>query len=258
MRVGVILLVTLLVLGLSAPTAGATSATPTVARQAVPPDEAANYVDWVYESLLFRAPDPGGRTYWTSVVQTYGPGPFVNAVITGDEWAEAWINAFYESIWLYRAADAGGIEFWKGYLQGNSFDLFETVLGGSPEVYDFSGGTDALFVEHAYLATTFAEPTDQQLNEGLATIAASSRADLVYSLLHSDAGVASRVIISYERTLNRDPDPGGAAYWAELYHHSGSLAQMMSNQIRSQEAWDIAQQPDVTAKDLRTITGLDR
>lgn len=65
---------------------------------------------------------------------------------------------------------------------------------------------------------------------------------------HSDAGLTSRVRLSYDRTLDRSPDPAGLRYWKSYYGRSGRLARMLSAQMASSEAWAIAQQDGVSAE----------
>jgi hypothetical protein len=251
-RVGLSAVAVLLALAVAAPSARAAPAGPATARQA--PSEAENYVQWVYESLLFRPADPGGLAYWTALVEAHGPGPFVHFIVTSDEWRGSWVNAFYESIWLDRPADAGALAYWKDYLAANhGFDGFEASLGGSDEGYQLSGGTDADYVNYVYNAATFRTPTDDERDDALDALATGSNAQFVGSVLLSADGLGSRVQIAYERTLAREADPGGLAYWSTFYRQTGSMSQMLAAQILSDEAWEVAQVPVAEPTELRSL-----
>jgi hypothetical protein len=251
LRAGLAVLTVLLVLAIAAPGARAAPAGPASARQV--PSQAENYVRWVYESLLFRPADPGGLAYWTGVVQADGPGPFVHYVVTSDEWRQAWVTAFYE-FWLDRPVDAGALDYWTGYLAGGGgFDGFECALGGSAEAYGLSGGTDDDYVDYVYTFSVFRAPTAEEHVDALAMLAAGSTNQLAGALLLSDDGLESRVQIAYERTLARDADPGGMAYWTDYYRRTGSMHQMLAAQILSPEAWERAQDPQAQPAELRSL-----
>jgi len=252
LRAGLSILAVAVVLAAAAPGARAAPAGPAAARQV--PSEAENYVRWVYESLLFRAADPGGLAYWTGVVEASGPGPFVHYVATSDEWRKAWVTAFYE-FWLDRPVDAGALDYWTGYLaSGGGFDGFECALGGSAEAYDLSGGTDDAYVEYVYTFSVFRSPTTDERADALALLASGTTNQLAGVLLLSDDGLESRVQIAYERTLARDADLGGLAYWADFYRRTGSMHQMLAAQILSPEAWERAQDTGAQPTELRSLT----
>ena len=251
-RVGLGAVAVLLALAVAAPSAQAAPSGRATARQA--PSEAENYVQWVYESLLFRSADSGGLAYWTALVEAHGPGPFVHYVVTSDEWRGVWVNAFYESIWLDRPADDGALAYWKNYLAANhGFDGFEAALGGSDEGYQLSGGTDLDYIDYVYNAAAFREPTAEEREDALEALATGSTTEFVGSVLLSADGLGSRVEIAYERTLARPAHPGGLAYWSTYFRQTGSMSQMLAAQILSAEAWETAQDPVVGPTELRSL-----
>jgi hypothetical protein len=252
MRAGIAALTVVLAAASFQSGAGAATATPTApAGNAL--TEIENYVNWVYESVLFRAPDDEGFTYWTDQVEQNGPEAFVFAVVESEEWRQTWVDFFY-SLWLDRTPDDGGLAFWTAYLAGHGFDTFESFVGGSDEAYGFSGGTDEDYVWYVYDAGAFTDPSEIELADGLVALATPApRSDYVSSVLHSDDGLASRVEVAYGTTLNREPDADGAFYWMGYYHETGHMDHMLGYMLLSDEAWDAAQNPPTTRADLGSL-----
>lgn len=206
-----------------------------------------NFVNWVYESVLFRAPDQEGFVYWTDQVQQQGVAPFVHAVVESQEWAEAWVDAFYDVMWLERHPDDAGLAYWAAFVADHRFDTFESLLGGSDEAYDVGGGHDIPYIDHVYDTAAFRAPTPDETTEGRAALTAGSRSAFVHSVLHTEDSMAYRVDIAYDVTLDRAADPDGAEYWMRYYHETGDMASMQAYLLQSPEAWDAAQSPPPTA-----------
>jgi hypothetical protein len=199
-----------------------------------------NFVSYVYENLLVRAPDQAGLTYWTDHVEQHGPGPFVNAVVHSEEWRRLWVSEYFAR-WLHRHPDDGGRAYWVDYLAGHGFAAFESLLGGSDEAYGLSGGTDAAYVDEVYLKAAYREPDENEHGSGLTRLETGSRSDLVsFVLLHGD-GLVHRVHLSYRMTLRREPDPAGAEHWIAQYHNTGDWAGTLAGMMLSPEAWETAQ-----------------
>ena len=120
-RFGAALVIVALSIGAAAPSSSA-APVPRTHRQT--PTEAENYVTWVYESLLFREPDPEGLDYWSEVVQTGDLATFVTFVVHSSEWRQAWVDGFYEGFWLDRPGDPAGLTYWDQFLAaGHSLSL---------------------------------------------------------------------------------------------------------------------------------------
>jgi hypothetical protein len=245
-RAGIASLTLVLAAASFQPSAAATAAVPT-APAGSPVSEVDNFVTWVYTAVLFREPDQQGFDYWTNHVEQHGAGPFVHGVVESQEWREAWVDGFYDGIWLGRHADVAGLAYWSAYLADHRFDSFESFLSGSQEAYDLAGGTDELYVDFVYTVAAFGDPSDEEISEGLATLAAGPRSDFTHMVLNSEDGLAAQVGLAYNVTLDRAPDPEGEAYWMGYYHETGSLSHMLGFQLLSEEAWDLAQTGSPTA-----------
>jgi len=251
-RIGLASLTLLLAVATFQTGAVAANATPTAPTgNAMTPEE--NFVNWVYYSVLFRAPDEEGFGYWTDQVEQNGPGPFVHAVVEGQEWREVWVDFSYQH-WLDREVDDGGVGFWSSYLATNRFDSFETFLASSDEAYEYSGETDEDYVDYVYFGAAFRSPTVEEQAAGVVAVETGSRSDFVHSVLHSEDGMASRVEIAYDVALRREPDPDGAMYWAGYYHATGSLSHMQGAMLLSPEAWEHAQDPPTFDPDRTPFT----
>jgi hypothetical protein len=258
-RVGAAVLTTSLTLGLfSAPGVAApapSAPSPSTAGQ-VESTPAENFVDWVYESLLFRDPDPGGRAYWAAMVDEGRKGDFVHFVSASEEWREVWIDVAYHR-WLERPVDEAGLDFWLGVLDdGWAYADFEAFLASSDEVYNSYRNPptpqDENYTVWLYYAATRNFPTDEQIDDAVAMLRDGLRLDLAYEVLLSPRGVEDRVNVAFERTLDRAPDSGGLRFWGQLYVDTGSMSLILAHPLLSDEAWDIAQRPADPLADRRS------
>lgn len=258
-RVGAAVLTTSLTFGLfSAPSVAAPvpSAPERSTAAEITSTPAENFVDWVYESLLFREPDPGGRAYWAAMVDAGRKGDFVYFISASEEWREVWIDVAYHR-WLDRPVDDSGLDFWMGVLDdGWTYLDFDAFLGASDEVYnyfrDVTQPQEYNYVRWLYYGGARSFPTDDQLRDGAAMVRAGMRLDVAYEVLLSAEGVNNRVTVAYERTLNRAPDSGGLSFWGQLYRDTGSMSLILAHPLLSDEAWEKAQQPDDPLADRRS------
>jgi hypothetical protein len=84
----------------------------------------AGFVTRAYQTLLDRAPDSAGLSWWTGQMQAGVTDEQVEAALLGStEYVQlhggtdlAWIDAIYSDL-LDRAADVGGAAYWLGQLQ---------------------------------------------------------------------------------------------------------------------------------------------
>jgi hypothetical protein len=257
-RIGAALLTTSLTFGLfSAPSVAAPSGPAPSTTSQVASTPAENFVDWVYESLLFREPDPGGRAYWAAMVDAGRKGDFVHFVSASDEWQDVWIDVAYHR-WLGRPADEGGLDFWNHLMDaGWSYADVEAYLGGSQEAFwigvNHPGpGPTFNYVLYVFdVGIEYALPEDE-VPEWAMLLGSSPELDLLYAVLFSDPGIESRVNLAFARTLDRAPDPGGLQFWGQLYADTGSMSLIMAHPLLSDEAWAIAQRPDDPLADRRS------
>ena len=139
----------------------------------------------LYESLLNRAPDPGGKALW---LEAHANGmsmhdianSFVNSAeaqqLHGAMSDEGFVDMLYHTA-LHREGDAGGRALWIGALENHALDRADVLLG-------FANSTEKL---------------TQQINDA---------ADLDFNL--SEAATLVRL---YDALLNRHPDQGGINGW---------------------------------------------
>jgi hypothetical protein len=73
------------------------------------------YVDELYNDILQRTPDPGGRTYWIGQVQTTGPAAVAYRFYQSQESRERRVRNLYTFL-LGRQPDGGGLAFWANRL----------------------------------------------------------------------------------------------------------------------------------------------
>jgi serralysin len=100
-------------------------------------DETAASVARLYHGTLDRAPDAGGLGYWTSQLKTGAQtllleaGAFVGSTefqaTYGSLNNSQFVNQLYLNV-LDRAADAGGLSYWTGLLNGGT-SRAEVTLG---------------------------------------------------------------------------------------------------------------------------------
>jgi len=94
------------------------------------------FVTAVYQSVLGRAPEAGGKDYWTGVIDAGGSVESVAKNLTvSHEYRGAQVDDAYQRM-LGRNADAAGREFWTNRLLTSRVEVIMAGLGGSWEFYD--------------------------------------------------------------------------------------------------------------------------
>ena len=69
------------------------------------------WIDDLYEKILLRPADAGGRAYWVAEVEAKGRGTVARRFYQSGESARTRVDALYQSL-LGRPADQGGLDFW--------------------------------------------------------------------------------------------------------------------------------------------------
>jgi hypothetical protein len=98
----------------------------------------AGFVQLIYQRVLGRAADPGGLSYWTSLLASGTPRKsLIVALVSSPEVAHNAVRGAYLSV-LGRPADAAGLLFWSTWWTGNGGDTAGVVarLTGSVEFTD--------------------------------------------------------------------------------------------------------------------------
>ncbi|HVC98047.1 MAG TPA: DUF4214 domain-containing protein, partial [Pirellulales bacterium] len=118
----------------------------------VTPSPSQLFVAAVYHDVLGRAPDPGGLSYWTQLLDSGAAVSSVAAAIAhSDEYyANFVIRPAYVKL-LDRVADAGGVTYWTSQMDAGVTDQqLEADLVSSPEFYTNAGGTNTAWIDAVY------------------------------------------------------------------------------------------------------------
>jgi hypothetical protein len=125
--------------GLSVPGVAANLVASAEFRSAHDAQSNATFVNAMYQQMLGRAPDSGGASYWTSMLDRGGSrATFVYGVATSTEFVLRWaassaVNEVYIGM-LRRTADAGGSSYWLGQIRsGMTPAAFVAAVYGSSE-----------------------------------------------------------------------------------------------------------------------------
>lgn len=214
-----------------APTAGAASTATGAARATdvaqQPPDPAAlptepswaPLADQLYESLLGRPADQGGRMYWggrlDAAAKTTGtPGSETAVVARGlirsTEAVTPLVEAAYQGL-LGRSADSSGRAYWTSRVSsGLSLENLWASIAASSE---FSSKSTDAAIDAAYQVVLGRAPDPAGRTYWSGWLGTHSASAMVTSMAHSTEYANRTVAMLYERVLYRTPDSGGAALW---------------------------------------------
>jgi hypothetical protein len=173
------------------------------------------FVCWVYEDLLYRAPESAGLTYWNYLLLSgLSRGAFAAAILASTEYRRDLVNDYYETF-LGRAGDSGGLAYWVAQLNARASD--QSVLAailGSGQFYANSGSTPVGFVTALYTKLLGRAPDSgglafwtNQLSSG------AIRGALAGAILGSSEYRSAFVEAQYVHLLRRASDSGGLAFW---------------------------------------------
>jgi hypothetical protein len=149
----------------------------------------AAWVTAVYQAELGRTPDPAGLQWWeTELSQGVSPTAIASAIATSQERIGGRVNDGYLT-YLGRAAEPGGISFWRLTDEG-----FIASLLAPPEYYNHVGlGNDT-----TWLLSTYSGVLNRQPGAG----------DYQYWLGESPATVQSQIADAYASATGASPaDP---------------------------------------------------
>lgn len=97
------------------------------------------FVDLVYQNVLGRAPEPGGRAFWTGQLNSGSMtrGEVMRGFSESNEYrgliaSEVYVTLIYMGM-MRRAPDGGGFSHWVSYLDGGNsgLALISEFLGSS-------------------------------------------------------------------------------------------------------------------------------
>jgi autotransporter-associated beta strand protein len=170
------------------------------------------FVTQVYSDLLGRSPDPGGLTFWSSLIDNNQAthAQVALGIETSPEGRMDEVEALYEKL-LGRQADPSGLSLAVGFLEaGGSYFQLEATLVGSPEYYQRAGGTNSGFLTSLYQDALgrAVDGTGQSLaSQALANGTTNAMlADVVFT---SQEGLQDLVQSLYSQYLHRSADSTG-------------------------------------------------
>jgi autotransporter-associated beta strand protein len=122
-----------------------------------------NYVTQLYHDLLGRAPDSGGLTFWTNLLNQGQATQYQVALAftNSPEYRMVEVESLYTK-YLHRAVDPTGLSTWTQYLlQGHTFEQLEAQIVASQEyVQTRLGGNTNNFLS-TLIMDTFNRPSTQ-------------------------------------------------------------------------------------------------
>ena len=128
-------------------------------------------VDALYETILGRPADTGGKAYWSSYLTRTDPMSVAVILVLSSEYAHRTVISAYEQA-LYRTPDAGGLAYWSNLVASGStgaISLLATLAGTSESVNygcDPTAGAACLlpFPNDLYTRTDGATATGRRVN----------------------------------------------------------------------------------------------
>ncbi|MEJ7585634.1 MAG: DUF4214 domain-containing protein [Acidimicrobiales bacterium] len=209
-RLAAVVLVSALALGVGAglaPPAGAAT------------DANRTYVRALYEDLLDRSDltvNAAGIEFWADRLDTQTRLQVTTGIqkATSEYYGHV-VDIAYQ-VFLGRDADSSGRAFYVDAWRSRTRTLEAVVyaLVGSNEYYVFNGSNDVDFVEAAYFDILGREPEPAEMADGLALVAATSRATLARQLETSTERRRQAVTYAYDNFLGRTANPGND-YWVD-------------------------------------------
>ncbi|MDQ3294640.1 MAG: PQQ-dependent sugar dehydrogenase, partial [Actinomycetota bacterium] len=239
-------------------TAPAAAASPRPANFAT----AGDVVDWSYEHLLGREPDPTGLRFWAGRLDAGGDPVDLLASLAASGEYDAWMGQLiraYRTAYA-RGADLGGLQYWlsrrapgSGSFRQSAFAAF---LAGPEFAQKYGGTTDREFVRRIYVNALGREPDQGGLDYWTGRVAAVGRGEVIFQIGESPEHRGRRrneVVITgdYVSLLGRLADPGALAGWVDFLNRGGARRQVQATIWGSSElAGRLATVPTVTTSVL--------
>jgi hypothetical protein len=181
------------------------------------PDTATAYIQGLYHSLLGRAGELGGLTYWVGLLNGgVSRQLIVQGFLQSQEHRGQEVDVYYQTF-LHRSADAAGRTYWINQFLGGADEA--TVLQGFLTSAEFQAAhpDDTSFVQDLYLDLLGRTPDTTGQSYWLSLRGSgTSRASVVAGIVRS-AEVAARAVDGfYAAYLHRAADPA-ASYWLSLW-----------------------------------------
>ncbi len=176
------------------------------------------FVELLYQNVLGRASDPGGKQAWLSVI---ADGASRAQVVLGFSDSREFIAATADEAEAF--AESNSAQVWSDDV----FRLYQATLDRAPDLGGFmawtgqlGSGTEFLGVVQGFVASTeFTNTYGPDLSNG----------DFVELL--------------YQNVLDRASDPGGKQNWLDFMANGASRAQVVENFVQSPEFVNATEAP---------------
>ncbi len=179
--------------------------------------DVARYVDRLYELILDRPADPGGREFWAARLAsgTDRSRP-IRALMATAEARRKMCDRSYRLI-LDRPGDTGGLNWCVGRLAaGADITDVRAVLAASGEMWNEGGRTADGYLDVLY-QRVLGRPVDASSRSfwrsRLAGGSATARLAVARAVLHSAEAQRRLVDEHFQLVFGRNADPAGRAYW---------------------------------------------
>jgi endoglucanase len=173
----------------------------------------------LYQDVLHRTPDAGGRAYWVGALLNGLPvSSAVNGVLASPEYYIARVDAAYVST-LGRHADAAGLNYWLGQISSGALpvDQVQMTLTESDEfAWMRAGGDPVQFAYVLYRTLLGRAPSAGEAEYWSWAVTQYGRAAVVVSIYDSAESGNRRVDALYTTYFQRHADGGGLAYWTPI------------------------------------------
>jgi glucose/arabinose dehydrogenase len=219
-------------------------------------------VEQVYQDVFGRAADRAGLEYWTTQLQRgASPAEVYNQFVGSGEFggSVAPVARLYFSV-LGRGPDAAGLRFWSQRLRDGA--SLEQVSGAFLDGAEFgaltSASSDTEIVEAVFGRVLGRTPDRAGLDYWTREIAAGRLtvpgfvAAVSESPEHQNRRNPEVVVTTiYLGLLQRAPEPGGLAYWADLVRAGASPVQLIDPILNGIEYRNrFAPPPDPTVSEV--------
>ena len=194
-----------------------TTAPTTTTTTTPPPTVSEDHVTAWYESLLGRAPDPGGLGHWAGQLDAgVSARTVAKRIIGSTEFRRRLVRDAYH-VCLGRSADPSGLAYWVGKLAGGtSPDRLRVELLASNEAWTQAGHDAADWAGAAYDALLGRAPSVAERSQVIAALrAGSSRRATALALATRPEAHRHRAAFWYDALLGRPPTAEEAIDWAD-------------------------------------------
>jgi hypothetical protein len=197
-----------------------------VVRYTVRSGTSSNFVAAAYEAFLGRPPSAAELDLHAVALDRASESrrQLVDGLSASPEWVERTVDGLYQDI-LGRAGDDGGRSYWTDEITSRhrSVAAVATYFYSSPEYYSgLGGGSDTTWVTDLYRAILDRQPDPGGLAFWVA-LAPHHRGDVARRIFQSRESRERRVAALYDELLHRAPDPDGLAYWQQQILSTGDL-----------------------------------